>query len=60
MSKFIELHDVDQEPVFVNVEKIGLVYREDNKNFIELFSGYFQVAETPAEIMVKIQEVQNG
>lgn len=54
--RFIELHESDSgDPVFVNVARLDLMYRFDNKTVLRIASSDIGVKETPDEIMLKIR-----
>ena len=66
MSKFIELtYYDDEDKFFLNIDCIECVDNHRNRGRIITFScvtdneEWYEVVETPAEIMAKIQEVRN-
>lgn len=65
MSKFIELTYVSWDKFYLDINDIRhfIWYEVDSYTDVHTYSkvgSEFYVRETPAEIMQKIQEVQNG
>lgn len=54
--RFIELTESESgETIIVNVARIDLMYRFDNKTVLRIASSDIGVNETPDEIMLKIR-----
>ena len=54
--RFIELHECDSgESVLVNVSKLDLIYRFDDKTVLRIGGTDIGVKETPDEILIKIR-----
>ena len=52
----IELHECDSsEPVLVNVSRLDLMYRFDDKTILRIDGNDIGVKETPDEILIKIR-----
>ncbi|MCW6680862.1 hypothetical protein NHG33_06625 [Aerococcaceae bacterium NML130460] len=65
MSKFIELTRTREDKVYFNVDNICSFFWNKDAQATYIFTPdcteqSYIVEETPAEIMAKIQEVQNG
>lgn len=54
--RFIELHEYDSgEPVLVNVSRLDLMYRYDDKTILRIEGTDIGVKETPDDILIKIR-----
>lgn len=54
--RFIELHECDSgEPLLVNVARLDLMYRYDDKTILRIEGTDIGVRETPDDILNKIR-----
>jgi hypothetical protein len=54
--RFIELHECDSgAPFLVNVSRLNLMYRYDDKTILRIDGNDIGVKETPDEILIKIR-----
>lgn len=54
--RFIELHEFDSgDPVLVNVNRIDLLYKMEDRTILRVDQTDISVKETPDDILIKIR-----
>ena len=55
MAKFIKLTNTDESDIFINVEQIQTITKDENDTAIQFEDGTILVKETPERIIHSIQ-----
>ena len=55
MAKFIKLTNTDESDIFINVEQIQTITKDENDTAIQFEDGIIFVKETPERIIHSIQ-----